>query len=103
MLQALHDAIHEEGKTDRVTDQVADQVSALLNALEQSELGSSELMRRLGLAHHPTFRSNYLNPALKGGWIERTQPDSPRSPTQRYRLSTKGRQRWLHNRATKLH
>ena len=32
--------------------------------------------------------------ALEDEWIERTQPDSPRSPTQRYRLTGKG-QRWL--------
>ncbi|WP_407079315.1 Fic family protein [Candidatus Methylospira mobilis] len=37
------------------------------------------------------------SPALQGGWIERTQPNVPRSPTQRYRLSGKGR-RWLKNR-----
>jgi DNA-binding PadR family transcriptional regulator len=51
-------------------------------------------MKTLGLSHRPTFRKNYLNPALEGGWIERTQSDSPRSPTQRYRLTPKGRQ-WL--------
>jgi len=51
-------------------------------------------MQALGLMHRPTFRGNYLNPALAGDWIERTQPDSPRSPTQRYRLTPKGRQ-WL--------
>jgi hypothetical protein len=57
-------------------------------------MGSSDLIKALGLSHRPTFRGNYLNPAIKGGWIERTQPDSPRSPTQRYRLTEKGRQ-WL--------
>lgn len=48
-------------------------------------------MAGLGLAHRPTFRRNYLEPALAAGLIERTQPDSPRSPTQRYRLSARGR------------
>jgi hypothetical protein len=57
-------------------------------------MGSGDLMQTLGLSHRPTFRNNYLNPALEGGWIERTQPDSPRSPTQRYRLTGKGR-RWF--------
>ncbi|MDD8044263.1 MAG: Fic family protein [Verrucomicrobiota bacterium] len=32
--------------------------------------------------------------------IERTQPDSPRSPTQRYRWTSKG-QRWLLRHADK--
>ncbi len=90
MLQALHEAMREATETDQVTDQVVN----LMAALAQNELGSNDLMQTLGLAHRPTFRSSYLNPALEGNWIERTQPDSPRSPTQRYRLSAKGK-RWL--------
>lgn len=61
-------------------------------------MGSNDLMQALGLSHRPTFRNNYLNPALEDEWIERTQPDSPRSPTQRYRLTGKS-QRWLLNHA----
>jgi ATP-dependent DNA helicase RecG len=48
-------------------------------------------MKRLSLSHRPTFRSNYVQSALKVGLIEMAQPDAPRSPTQRYRLTTKGR------------
>jgi Fic family protein len=97
MLQALLDAIREAVATDQVTDYVSDQVKLLLEAIGSSELGSSDLMKTLGLSHRPTFRENYLNPALENGWIDRTQPDAPRSPTQRYRLSGKGR-RWLQSR-----
>lgn len=96
MLQALFDAIGEAVATDQVSDQVSDQVKLLFKALGNGELGSSELMKALGLSHRPTFRANYLNPALENGWLERTQTDSPRSPTQRYRLSGKGK-RWLQN------
>jgi hypothetical protein len=80
--------------TDQVGDQATDQVAALIRAIGTGELGSNNLMQALGLSHRPTFRNNYLNPALENEWIERTQPDSPRSPTQRYRLTGKG-QRWL--------
>jgi hypothetical protein len=52
-----------------------------------SEFAADELLRRLGLRHKATFRKNYLNPALESGVIEMTEPDSPRSPTQRYRLT----------------
>jgi len=86
----LHAAIREATTTDQVTDQVA----ALIRGIGNGELSSSDLMQTLGLAHRPTFRENYLNPALAGDWIERTQPDSPRSPKQRYRLTAKGRH-WL--------
>jgi hypothetical protein len=51
-------------------------------------------MKSLQLAHAPTFRKNHLTPALEDSWIERTQPDSPRSPTQRYRLTLKGREKF---------
>ena len=94
MLSALRDAIGEAVTTDQVGDQVTDQVAALLQTIGTVEQSSSDLIQALGLSHRPTFRENYLNPALKDDWIERTQPDSPRSPTQRYRLTGKG-QRWL--------
>ncbi|APG27078.1 cell filamentation protein Fic [Syntrophotalea acetylenivorans] len=90
MLSTLCAAIREAVATDQVGDQVTDQVLTLIEAIGTDELGSKELMKALGLSHRPTFRKNYLNPALKDNWIERTQPDSPRSPTQRYRLTGKG-------------
>jgi hypothetical protein len=40
------------------------------------------------------FRNNYPNPAMENHWIERTQPNAPRSPTQGYRLTGKA-QHWL--------
>jgi Fic family protein len=94
MLQALLDAIQQAIATDQVSDQVTDQVARIIQALDKGELGSSALMKAFDLAHKPSFRQNYLAPALEDGWIERTQPQSPRSPTQRYRLTEKGR-RWM--------
>jgi Fic family protein len=90
MLQALLNAIQQATATDQVTDQVA----RIIEALATGELGSAALMKALDLTHKPTFRENYLDPAMEGGWIVRTQPDSPRSPTQRYRLTEKSR-RWM--------
>lgn len=98
MLGALRDAVREAVSTDQVGDQVTDQVAALIRAIGSDELGSNDLMQALGLSHRPTFRNNYLNPAMEDEWIERTQPDSPRSPTQRYRLTGKGH-RWLQHHA----
>jgi len=50
-------------------------------------LGANDLMSTLGLSHRPSFRHRYLNPGLEQGLIELTQPESPRSPTQKYRLT----------------
>jgi Fic family protein len=98
MLNALREALREAVAIDQVNDQVTDQVAGLLRLIGKGESGSNDLMQALGLSHRPTFRNNYLNPALDNQWIERTQPDSPRSPTQRYRLTDKGRH-WLLNQA----
>lgn len=78
---------------DHVSDYVTDQVKALLKVLtNQSAMAASDLMKQLGLKHRPTFRKNYLNPALQKNWIEMTQPDKPQSPTQKYRLTALGKQ-----------
>lgn len=71
-------------------DQVTDQVKALILAID-NECSRSDLMYLLQLKHNPTFRKNYLNPALENVFIEMTQPDSPNSPTQKYRLTAKGK------------
>ena len=70
---------------DQVTDQVTDQVKALLDALGNGEHSALELMGKLGLSHRPTFRQNYLRPALEAGLIERTIPNKPTSRLQKYR------------------
>ena len=49
-------------------------------------------MARLKLKDRDTFSERYLGPALRLGYIELTQPNSPRSPTQKYRLTDKGRE-----------
>ncbi|MDF1591564.1 MAG: hypothetical protein P1P89_08640 [Desulfobacterales bacterium] len=77
--------------TDQVADQVTDQVLKLLKILEGTEAGSLWVMEQLKLSHRPTFRKNYLHPAVESGLIEMTIPDKPRSSKQRYRLTAKGR------------
>lgn len=90
MLTALGDAVADI-RSDQVGDQVSDQVRRLLDVLGQGEKSATELMTELGLRHAPTFRKNYLSPALEAALVERTRPDAPRSPLQRYRLTAAGR------------
>ena len=42
-------------------------------------------------SHRPTFRANYLNPALTSDLIEYTIPGKPQSRLQKFRLTTKGK------------
>ncbi len=50
------------------------------------------LMQALHLKDPKHFRRHYLLPALEDDLIEMTQPHSPKSPTQQYRLTARGRQ-----------
>ncbi len=93
MLGALLEACRDGALSDQVTDQVSDQVKAVLNTLRDGERTALEIMRGVGLSHRPTFRQNYLSPALAAGMVEMTDPASPRSPMQRYRLTRRGRTR----------
>ena len=57
--------------------ELPDTVKRLLSVMKNEALSAIELMKRLGLAHRPTFRRNYLNPALELGIIVTTIPDKP--------------------------
>lgn len=48
------------------------------------------LQNTIKLKNIEYFRKAYILPALKAGIIEMTQPDKPKSSTQRYRLTPKG-------------
>ncbi len=92
MLEIIRDTLKDTTVVGRSTDQDSDQVTAqdspinrLLAALGDEELSAAEIMKRLGLSHRPTFRKNYLTPALDKRFIERTIPDKPNSKNQKYR------------------
>ena len=53
-------------------------------------MSPKHLRLQLGLSHRPTFRENYLHPALQVGLIELIIPDVPTSRLQKYRLTDKG-------------
>ena len=93
MLEIIWDSLNEITVVGRSTDQDSDQVTdqdkipagKLLSALCDDTLSATEIMARLGLSHRPTFRKNYLTPALEQNLIERTIPDKPNSRNQKYR------------------
>jgi predicted HTH transcriptional regulator len=87
---AISKTTHTEQVTDQVTEQVTAQVMKLLGILLPGPMGTRAAMGELDLTHRPTFTRNYLQPALQVGLIEMTQPQSPNSPTQKYRLTPTG-------------
>ncbi len=89
MLNAIFDALSEIYETEQVSEQVTDQVKKLLEAIGQDTLSGKELMERVGLKHRPTFRQNYLLPAIENNLVEMTFPDKPNSSKQKYRKTSK--------------
>lgn len=93
MLEIIRDALGKVTVVGRDSDQDGDQdsdqdkpaIQRLLSALGNDTLSAVELMKRLHLSHKPTFRKNYLHPALEQNRIERTLPDKPNSKNQKYR------------------
>lgn len=77
------DVVGNTEETEKDTDNPS--MQRLMDALGDEELSAKDLMERLGLSHRPTFRKNYLKPALENGMIEMTIPDKPNSRNQKYR------------------
>lgn len=74
-----------------VCDTVCDTVKRLLVVLSKvEEMGIQELLSQLNLHHKVNLLERYLRPAIELKMIERTQPNSLHSPTQKYRLTVKG-------------
>jgi len=85
MLQILKDSL-----ITTTTTEVTTEVKQLLNVIK-GDMKRKEIQIALKLKNDEHFRLAYLAPALSDGVIEMTQPYSPNSPTQQYRLTAKGR------------
>ena len=88
MLKAILDAVREA--TPQETPQVSPQVERLLRVLDE-EMSGREVLEVLGLRDRKWLRQGYLRPALDGGLVEMTRPESPSARNQRYRLTPAGR------------
>jgi DNA-binding HxlR family transcriptional regulator len=55
------------------------------------EMTRDDLQKKLNITIRKYFRQSYLNKALNAGIIEMTEPDSPNSPNQKYRLTKLGK------------
>jgi hypothetical protein len=71
--------------TAQGTAQVTTQVAAFCGTPRSAR----EIMAELGLKHWKTFQSNYLEPLMAMGVLERTIPGKPRSSLQKYRTTTR--------------
>ena len=76
--------------TSSTSNSISEKMLRLVSAV-RGEMSIRDMMEVMGMKSRPMFLNNYLTPALKAELLERTQPDSPNSPTQKYRLTEEGR------------
>ena len=101
-IQTLWRPIQPESTEKQVATQSATQpeiqtklpIFRLIEVLEDHNLSAGQLRDALKIKHRPTFRKNYIHPAMKAGYIEPTIPEIPQSRLQKYRLTDAGRA-WL--------
>ena len=65
-------------------------VRKVIEVVGNNQLSVKEMMQSLSLADRENFLANYLNPAIKDGFVRLLYPDSPRHPRQKYLLTVKG-------------
>ena len=91
--EQVGEQVGEQVKADAVKElssRPSRQVRRLLSKMK-GEMTVLEMMAALKLGGRRNFLERYLTPALNAGLIERTEPDSAHSPTQRYRLTRSGK------------
>ena len=55
----------------------------------KNENSATELMEILNRTNKSKFKNTIVNPLIENGFFELTNPDKPKSPTQKYRLTNK--------------
>ena len=55
----------------------------------KNESSAAELMKILNRTNKSKFKNTIVNPLIKNGFFELTNPGKPKSPTQKYRLTNK--------------
>ena len=75
----------------QVKGQVPETILRLSEALS-GEMSVREMMEKMEFKSRDKFLANYLKPAIEAGFVAMTQPDSPKSPTQKYYLTELGKE-----------
>ena len=76
--------------SDQVSDQASEQVQKIIDIIRDATFSMGEIITRLGIARRRYVITNFLKPAIDGGYVLRSYPDKTSHPKQRYYLSEKG-------------
>ncbi len=66
------------------------EIDMLIKVLAEQQLSIKDMLAAMQLKDRENFMANYLNPAIKEGFITMLYPDKPRHPRQKYLLTVKG-------------
>ena len=80
----------ETGKETNSVECVDVHVLKLLEIVGKHTINVIEMMKGIGLKGGDNFRKNYLNPALRDGFLAMLYPDNPKRKGQAYYLTQKG-------------
>lgn len=65
-------------------------VQSLIHILAEQQLSIKEMLAVMKLKDRENFMANYLNPAMKEGFVVMLYPSNPKHPRQKYLLTAKG-------------
>lgn len=68
----------------------SNEVHSLIKILAEQQLSIKEILAAMNLKDRENFMVNYLNPAMKEGFVVMLYPNSPKHPRQKYLLTDKG-------------
>ena len=74
---------------DQASEQVSEQVQKIIDIIRDATFSMGEIITRLGIASRRYVVTNFLKPAIDGGYVLRSYPDKPSHPKQLYYLSEK--------------
>lgn len=66
------------------------EINILIKVLAEQQLSIKDMLAAMQLKDRENFMVNYLNPAIKEGFVTMLYPDKPRHPRQKYLLTVKG-------------
>ena len=66
------------------------EINMLIKVLAEQQLSIKDMLAAMQLKDRENFMANYLNPAMKEGFVAMLYPNSPKHPRQKYLLTVKG-------------
>lgn len=66
------------------------EINMLIKVLAEQQLSIKEMLAAMQLKDRENFMANYLNPAIKEGFVTMLYPEKTRHPRQKYLLTVKG-------------